>query len=82
MNAVNETMSDPQKNDNSFTTVTAPDIDCGGCASSITKAFADVEGVSAVEVDVPTKRVTVHHDEETSREKIVQVLDRAGYSAE
>ena len=82
MNAVNETTSDPQKNDNSFTTVTAPEIVCGGCASSITKAFADVEGVSAVEVDVPTKRVTVHHDEETSREKIVQVLDRAGYSAE
>ena len=62
--------------------MTAPEIVCGGCASSITKAFADVEGVSAVEVDVPTKRVTVHHDEETSREKIVQVLDRAGYSAE
>lgn len=82
MNAVNETMSDPQKNDNSFTTVTAPEIVCGGCASSITKAFADVEGVSAVEVDVQTKRVTVHHDQATSREKIVEVLDRAGYSAE
>ena len=82
MNAVNETTSECQKNDNSFTTVTAPEIVCGGCASSITKAFADVEGVSAVEVDVPTKRVTVHHDQATSRERIVEVLDRAGYSAE
>ena len=82
MKVANETMSGTQKNDNSLTTVTAPEIVCGGCASSITKAFADVEGVSAVEVDVPTKRVTVHHDQATSRERIVEVLDRAGYSAE
>ena len=82
MKVANETTSEPQKNDSSFTTVTAPEIVCGGCASSITKAFADVEGVSAVEVDVQTKRVTVHHDQATSREKIVEVLDRAGYSAE
>ena len=82
MKVANEITSEPQENDNSFTTVTAPEIVCGGCASSITKAFAGVEGVSAVEVDVPTKRVTVRHDQATSREKIVEVLDRAGYSAE
>ena len=82
MKVANETTSEPQKNDSSFTTVTAPEIVCGGCASSITKAFAGVDGVYAVEVDIPTKRVTVHHDQETSREKIVEVLDRAGYSAE
>ncbi|MBV6496576.1 MAG: hypothetical protein JFAIHJKO_01702 [Pyrinomonadaceae bacterium] len=82
MKVANESTSEPRKNDNGFTTVTAPEIVCGGCASSITKAFADVEGVSAVEVDVQTKRVTVHHDQATSREKIVEVLDRAGYSAE
>lgn len=82
MKVANETMSETQKNDNSFTTVTAPEIVCGGCVSSITKAFADVKGVSAVEVNVPTKKVTVTHDKETSREEIVEVLDRAGYSAE
>lgn len=82
MQVANETTNANQGNDNSVTTVTAPEIVCGGCAGSITKAFAGVEGVHAVEVDVPTKRVTVHHDQETSREKIVEVLDRAGYSAE
>ncbi len=82
MKIANETTNANQSNDSEVTTVTAPEIVCGGCASSITKAFADVEGVSAVEVDVPTKRVTVHHDQATSRERIVEVLDRAGYSAE
>ena len=82
MKVASETMSETQENDNSFTTVTAPEIVCGGCVSSITKAFVDVKGVSAVEVDVPTKKVTVTHDKEISREEIVEVLDRAGYSAE
>ena len=81
MNAVNETMSDPQKNDNSFTTVTAPEIVCGGCASSIKKALGNVEGVCEVEVDVTTKQVKVEHGESVSREEIVNALDRAGYSA-
>jgi copper chaperone len=82
MKVANETTGEPQENDNSFTTVTAPEIVCGGCASSITKAFAGVEGVAAVEVDVPTKKVTVTHNKETSRNQIVEVLERAGYSAE
>lgn len=62
------------------TTVTAPEIVCGGCASSIKKALGNVRGVSEVDVDVATKKVTVNHDENVSREKIVDALDRAGYS--
>lgn len=64
------------------TTVTAPEIVCGGCANSIKKAFGEVEGVSDVEVNVANKKVTVNHSADVSREKIVDVLDRAGYSAE
>lgn len=66
---------------NQTTTVTAPEIVCGGCASSIKKALGNVEGVGEVEVDVPTKQVKVEHSEMVSREEIVNVLDRAGYSA-
>lgn len=69
-------------NNNQTTTVSAPEIVCGGCANSIKKAFGSVEGVSDVEVDVASKKVTVNHSAEVSREKIVDVLDRAGYSAE
>lgn len=67
-------------NETKTTTVTAPEIVCGGCASSIKKALANVAGVSEVDVDVATKKVTVNHDENVSREKIVDALDRAGYS--
>ena len=69
-------------NNNQTTTVTAPEIVCGGCANSIKKAFGSVEGVSDVEVDVAGKKVMVKHSADISREKIVDVLDRAGYSAE
>lgn len=62
------------------TTVTAPEIVCGGCASSIKKALGNVPGVSEVEVDVATKKVTVKHGENVSQANIVDALDRAGYS--
>ena len=81
MKVANETMSGTQKNDNSLTTVTAPEIVCGGCAGSIKKALGSLEGVCEVEVDVPTKQVKVEHSKAVSREEIVNALDRAGYSA-
>ena len=67
-------------NDTQTTTVIAPEIVCGGCASSIKKALGNVEGVSEVDVDVTTKKVTVKHGESVSREKIVAALDDAGYT--
>ncbi|HEX8268213.1 MAG TPA: heavy metal-associated domain-containing protein [Pyrinomonadaceae bacterium] len=67
-------------NETNTTTLTAPEIVCGGCASSIKKALGNIAGVSYVDVDVPTKKVTVSHDENVSRENIVNALDRAGYS--
>lgn len=73
-------MNETRETNNTTTTVTAPDIVCGGCASSIKKALGNVEGVSEVDVDVATKKVTVNHSEDVSHEKIVEVLDRAGYS--
>lgn len=65
-----------------ITTVTAPEIVCGGCASSIKKALGNVEGVATVDVDVASKKVTINHTGDVSRERIVDALDRAGFSAE
>lgn len=73
-------MNETRENNNTVTTVTAPEIVCGGCASSIKKALGGIEGVSEIDVDVATKKVTVNHSEDVSREKIVDALDRAGYS--
>ena len=63
------------------TTVTAPEIVCGGCANAIKNAFGRVEGVSVVEVDVESKQVSVEHEPSVSREDIVKILDDAGFAA-
>jgi|GEM_PF-747406 len=77
-------MSNETTNDmtNKTTTVTAPDIVCGGCASSIKNALGNLAGVENVEVDVAAKTVTVEHSEAASRDSIVVALDRAGYAVQ
>ena len=61
------------------TTVTAPDIVCGGCANAIKNAFGRVDGVSSVDVDVATKQVSVEHASSVTLGDIVKVLDDAGF---
>ena len=68
-------------NEMNTTTVTAPDITCGGCANAIKNAFGRVEGVGEVDVDVPTKQVTIRHGEGVDKEMIIDVLDKAGFPA-
>ena len=64
------------------TVLHAPDIMCGGCAASIQKAFADVDGIGGVDVDVTSKHVTVTHDDSlVTVGHIVIRLDHAGFTA-
>lgn len=56
-----------------------PDIVCDGCATAIKKALGGIAGVSEVAVNVPAKEVTVAHNADVSREKLVAALDRAGF---
>lgn len=70
------------KTTNKTTTVTVPDIVCGGCASSIKNALGNLAGVGQVDVDVATKTVKVEHSEAASRAAIIAALDRAGYSVQ
>ena len=39
-----------------------PDISCGHCQATITKALSPLPGVQAVNVDIPTRKVTVEYD--------------------
>jgi len=39
-----------------------PDISCGHCQATITNALTPLEGVQAVNVDIPTRKVTVDYD--------------------
>ena len=61
------------------TTVTAPDIECDGCANAIKKTLGTVAGVSQVTVDVAAKTITVAHDEKATRAVIAAALDKAGF---
>jgi copper chaperone len=74
-------MNENNNTTNKTTTVTAPEIVCGGCATSIKKALGNIEGISAIEVDVDSKKVKVDHGETVSREAIIDALDRAGFEA-
>ena len=64
------------------TVLHSPDIMCGGCAASIHKALADVDGIGGVDVDVAAKHVSVTHDDIlVTVDHLVTRLDHAGFSA-
>jgi copper chaperone len=61
------------------TTLTANGITCGGCANAIKKAVSALPGVTGVEVEVPTKQVTVTHDDRVDRPAVEAAVTRAGF---
>jgi copper chaperone CopZ len=64
------------------TTISAPDIVCGGCANAIKKAIGTLPGVAEVEVNIDTKKVTVTHDEAvTPPHTVTMAMERAGFPA-
>jgi copper chaperone CopZ len=65
---------------NTETTLSVPSIVCGGCAGGIKNALERVPGVTRTDVNIESKIVTVEHDE-VPREKLVEVLDKAGFPA-
>ena len=59
-------------------TYTVPGMSCGHCRAAITSEVEQVEGVTAVEVDLPAKRVTVSGDE-LDGAAVRAAIDEAGY---
>jgi copper ion binding protein len=62
--------------DTATRTFTVPDISCGHCVDAITSEVGPLSGVTAVNVDLDTKTVTVTGGE---RDAIVAAIDEAGY---
>ncbi|MFU0502961.1 heavy-metal-associated domain-containing protein [Pseudaminobacter sp. NGMCC 1.201702] len=54
-----------------------PDMTCGHCAATITKAVQSVDDKAVVTVDLPTNTVEIVTDAEASR--ISAALESAGY---
>ena len=57
----------------------APDIECDGCANSIKRALGRNSSIQTVEVDVPSKMVTVTHEDQLAAADITAALDKAGF---
>ena len=57
-----------------------PDISCEHCERTITSALSPMEGVSSVNVDIPTKQVRVEFDESKADvERMKEVLEEEDY---
>ncbi len=61
-------------------TLVAPDISCQHCVATVTREVGSLPGVADVQVDLPTKRVTIAFDpSQVTLEQIEATLDEAGY---
>lgn len=55
-----------------------PDMTCGHCVATVTKAVQSVDSNAAVMVDLPSKIVSIETAADAAR--ISQAIDAAGYS--
>lgn len=54
-----------------------PNMTCGGCAKSVTKAVQSIDPQAKVDIDLPTKRINVESGADESA--VVAVLEDVGY---
>jgi copper chaperone len=65
------------------TVLNVPDISCEHCERTITNALSPVEGVRAVNVDIPAKQVRVDYDDRVvDVNKMKDVLQEEDYPVE
>lgn len=60
-------------------TVTVEGMSCQGCAKSVKAAFAQLEGVQQVDVNLETKEATLTAQTNLSEERITQALSDTSY---
>jgi copper chaperone len=59
--------------------ITVKGMSCGHCAATVTKALGALPGVSRVQVDLGTGRVTFENANPISKEELAKVITAAGY---
>ena len=55
-----------------------PDISCDHCVRAITGEVSAVAGVSSVQVDIPTKQVTIEHADVVAAQ-LIEAIHEAGF---
>jgi len=63
----------------STVTVTVTGMTCGHCASSVREEVGNIPGVTAVDVDLGSGKVTVDGEHEVEPEAIKSAVEEAGY---
>jgi copper chaperone CopZ len=61
------------------TTYAVAGMSCGHCKATLTRAIGELNGVSGVDVDLGTGRVTVTSAAEPDDAVIAETVDEAGY---
>jgi copper chaperone len=59
--------------------ITVKGMSCGHCAAAVTKALSALPGVSRVQVDLATGRVTFENANPISQEELAKAIKTAGY---
>ena len=62
------------------TTWTVTGMTCGHCVASVTEELLEVDGIEAVDVDLPTGAVTVTSAGPVERADVAAAVDEAGYA--
>jgi DNA-binding FrmR family transcriptional regulator/copper chaperone CopZ len=61
------------------TTLSLPGISSQTCKAAIEGIVTPVAGVGAVDVDVPTKTITIHHDNRAPARRLIEAIEDQGY---
>ncbi|GAA3735372.1 copper ion binding protein [Spinactinospora alkalitolerans] len=61
------------------TTITVSGMTCGHCVSSVKEEIGGLPGVTAVDVDLESGRVTVDSEAPLTGEQLKDAVDEAGY---
>jgi copper chaperone len=59
--------------------ITVKGMSCGHCAQAVTKALEALPGVSQVQVDLTTGKVTFANANPVPREELARAIKTAGY---
>ncbi len=63
--------------ENTMYQLTVEDMTCKHCVGRVTKAVQEIDGAAKVDIDLPTKKVSI--DSRADLDRIVQAIDAAGY---
>jgi copper ion binding protein len=64
----------------STTVWTVQGMTCGHCVAAVTEEVSAIDGVTAVEVDLASGRVTVTADADPAHDAMLAAVDEAGYT--